>query len=242
MTSLHSGPHDHHSLTFTPELHSLSSIASSVFSGLSGCLGCDPAEVTALSLTVHHCTVPPEQDSTRRRRSVIGSSVRMALSHSISRQDALRWGHMACLTGKERVWMAQNDKMVFSPPLAMSCFQGREACRGADRYSARRKTDSSPQLTSPSRSWGCLSPIFYLSLSLFLSFFLVLCLPADWWIWMAHITQDPIKPWTLLIVTGCQVQLFHIRLVLEQKWAKWIRSMWFCYFNLHTSDAIDFVS
>lgn len=204
MTSLHSGPHDHHSLTFTPELHSLSSIASFVFSG---CLGCDPAEVTALSLTVHHGTVPPEQDSTRRRQSVIGSSVRMALSHSISRQDTLRWGHMACLTGKERVWMAQNDKIVFFPPLAMSCFQGREACRGADRYSARRKTDSSPQLTSPSRSQGCLSPLLiHLSLSLFLSFFFfVLCLPADWWIWMAHITHDPIKPWTLLIVTGCQV-------------------------------------
>ncbi|KAL1273900.1 hypothetical protein QQF64_026714 [Cirrhinus molitorella] len=103
MTSLLPGPHDHHSLTFTLEHYSLSSTASFVFFGLSGCLGCDPAEVAALSLTVHHCTVPPEQDSTRRRQSVIGSSVRMALSHSISRQDALRWGHMACLTGKERV-------------------------------------------------------------------------------------------------------------------------------------------
>lgn len=151
-------------------LHPLYSLAPS------DCLVRSPAEVTALLLTVHHCMGPPEQGFTRRRQSVIGSSVWMALSHSISRQDALRWGHMACLTGKERVWMAQNDKMLFFPPLAMSCFQGREACRGADRYSARRKTVSSPRLTSPSESWG----FFTLSLThlLFLSY---------WKIWMIHV-------------------------------------------------------
>lgn len=149
-------------LTASNLLHSLYYLAPS------DCLGRSPAEVTALLLTVHHCMGSPEQDFTRRRQSVIGSSVWMALSHSISRQDALRWGHMACLTGKERVWMAQNDKMLFFLPLAMSCFQGREACRGADRYSARRKTVSSPRLTSPSESWGFFSLSYSLTLSLLL--------------------------------------------------------------------------
>lgn len=68
MTGLLCGAHDHHSLTFTLRHYALIYCILCLLWAL--CLsGCDPAEVTALSLTVHHCTgaaragfYPPETE------------------------------------------------------------------------------------------------------------------------------------------------------------------------------------